>query len=101
MEGLETLLSALFTLGLVAVAVALSLCGKLDLEKAIGGAVVRSFVQLAAIGYAIDYIFALENLPAVVLLLAGMVGFAAWTSTHRAKGVPHALPMAAGAIGAG
>lgn len=99
MEGLETLLSVLLTLGLVAVAVVLSLYEGLDLEKDIGVAVVRSFVQLAAIGYAINYIFALESLPAVVLLLVGMVGFAAWTSARRAKGVPRALPVAVGAIG--
>jgi putative ABC transport system permease protein len=54
MEGLETLGSALLTLGLVAVAVALSLYERLDLEKDIGIAVVRSFVQLAAVGYVID-----------------------------------------------
>jgi putative ABC transport system permease protein len=63
MEGLETLFSALLTLGLVAVAVALSLYGKLDLEKDIGVAVVRSFVQLAAIGVA-----AVATLGALLLL---------------------------------
>ena len=47
MEGLETVGSALLTLGLVAVAVALSLYERLDLERDIGIAVVRSFVQLA------------------------------------------------------
>ena len=99
MEGLETVGSALLTLGLVAVAVALSLYERLDLEKDIGIAVIRSFVQLAAVGYAIDYIFGLESLSAVVLLLAGMVAFAAWTSARRARGVSRALPVAAGAIG--
>ena len=99
MEGLETVGSALLTLGLVAVAAALSLYERLDLEKDIGIAVARSFVQLAAVGYAIDYIFGLESLVAVVLLLAGMVGFAAWTSSRRVGGVPRALPVAAGAIG--
>ena len=87
MEGLETVGSALLTLGLVAVAVGLSLYERLDLEKDIGVAVVRSFVQLAAMGYAIEYVFGLESLGAVVLLLAGMVGFAAWTSARRARGV--------------
>jgi putative ABC transport system permease protein len=96
MEGLETIGSALLTLGLVAVAVVLSLYERLDLEKDIGIAVVRSFVQLAAVGYAIDYIFGLDSLSAVVLLLAGM---AAWTSARRARGVPRAFPVAAGAIG--
>jgi putative ABC transport system permease protein len=96
---LETVGSALLTLGLVAVAVALSLYQRLDLEKDIGVAVVRSFVQLTAIGYVIDYVFGLENLGAVVLLLAGMVGFAGWTSARRARTVPRAFLVAAGAIG--
>jgi putative ABC transport system permease protein len=98
-EGFGTVLSALLTLGLVAVAVALSLYQRLDLEKDIGIAVVRSFVQLSAIGYVINYIFGLESLLAVVLLLAGMVAFAGWTSARRARGVPGALPVAVGAIG--
>ena len=99
MEGLETVGSALLTLGLVAVAVALSLYGRLNLEKDIGIAVVRSFVQLAAMGYVIDYIFGLDSLLAVVLLLAGMTAFAGWTSARRANGVPRAFAVATGAIG--
>jgi putative ABC transport system permease protein len=97
MEGLETVASALLTLGLVAVAVVLSLYQRLDLEKDIGVAMVRSFVQLAAIGYIIDYVFGLENLGAVVLLLGGMVLFAGWTSARRARGVPRAFFVAVGA----
>jgi putative ABC transport system permease protein len=99
MEGLEIFGSALVTLGLVAVAVALSLYQRLDLEKDIGVAVVRSFVQLAAIGYVIDYIFGLESLAAVALLLAGMVGFAGWTSARRAGDVPNAFVVTTAAIG--
>jgi putative ABC transport system permease protein len=99
MEGLETVSSALLTLGLVAVAVVLSLYERLGLEKDIGVAVVRSFVQLAAIGYVIDYVFGLESLAAVVLLLAGMVLFAGWTSARRVRGVPRGSIVAVGAIG--
>jgi putative ABC transport system permease protein len=99
MEGLQTVGSALLTLGLVVVAVVLSLYERLDLEKDIGVAVVRSFVQLAAIGYVIDFIFGLENLGAVALLLAGMVLFAAWTSARRAGDVPRAFLVAAVAVG--
>ena len=96
---METVLSALVTLGLVAVAVLLSLYERLDLEKDIGVAVIRSFVQLAAMGYAIDYVFALESLFAVGGLLCGMVLFAGWTSARRARGVPRAFAVAALAIG--
>jgi putative ABC transport system permease protein len=99
MEGLQTVSSALLTLGLVAVAVVLSLYERLDLEKEIGVAVVRSFVQLAAIGYVIDFIFGLESIGAVALLLAGMVLFAAWTSARRARSVPRAFAVAAVAVG--
>ena len=99
MEGLETVGSALLTLGLVAVAVALSLYERLDLERDIGVAVVRSFVQLAAIGYVINFVFGLESIGAVALLLAGMVLFAAWTSARRAENVPRAFLMAAVAVG--
>ena len=100
MEGLGTVASALLALGLVAVAVALSLYGRLDLEKDIGIAVVRSFVQLTAIGYVINFIFGLDSLGYVALLLAVMVGFAGWTSSRRATGVPLALPLATAGIGA-
>ena len=99
MESLHTVGSALLTLALVAVAVGLSLYERLGLERDIGIAVVRSFVQLSAIGYVIDYVFGLESLGAVVLLLAGMVLFAGWTSARRARGVPRALPVAAVAVG--
>ncbi len=99
MEGLQTVGSALLTLGLVAVAVALSLYERLDLEREIGIAVVRSFVQLAAIGYVIDFIFGLESIGAVALLLAGMVLFAAWTSARRARNVPRAFGLVALAVG--
>ena len=68
MADLQTLGSALLTLGLVAVAVVLSLYERLDLEKDIGVAVVRSFLQLAAIGYVINFIFGLKSIRAVVLL---------------------------------
>src|SRR3712207_7236597 len=50
-------------------------------------------------GYAIEYVFGLESVGAVALLLAGMVLFAAWTSARRARGVPRAFAVAALAVG--
>ena len=99
MQGFGTVASALLALSLVAGAVAISRYQRLDLERDIAIAVVRSFVQLAAIGYAIDLIFGLENLLYVVLLLAGMVAFASWTSAGRGEGVSRAFPVSAIAIG--
>jgi putative ABC transport system permease protein len=99
MEGLQTVGSALLTLGLVAVAFALSLYERLDLEREIAVAVLCSFVQLVAIGYVINFIFGLESIGAVALLLAGMVLFAAWTSARRAEDVPRAFGVVALAVG--
>jgi putative ABC transport system permease protein len=98
LEGFSTLASALLALGLVAVAISLSLFERLGLEKDIGVAVVRSFVQLAAIGYVIEFVFGIENALAVAGLLVVMVAFAGWTSSRRARGVPRALVVATGAI---
>ena len=99
MQDFGTVTSALLALSLVAGAVAISRYQRLDLERDIAVAVVRSFVQLAAVGYVIDLIFGLENLLYVVLLLAGMVAFASWTSAGRGEGVLRAFPVSAIAIG--
>ena len=69
------------TLVLVALAVAVSFWRKADLEKDIGIAVVRSAIQLTAIGYVIKFIFDQDNLWFVFLLIATMVVFGA---LHRA-----------------
>jgi putative ABC transport system permease protein len=79
------------TLVLVAVAVAVSVWQRADLERDIGIAVIRSFVQLTAIGYVIEVIFDEDNLGFVVALLAAMVLFGAFTARSRARTVPGAL----------
>ena len=78
------------TLALVGLAAAVSLWRRADLEKDLGIAVLRSFLQLTAIGYVIQAIFDSDSLWLVAALLAGMVGFGAWTARGRAKGVPGA-----------
>ena len=64
---------------------------KADLEKDIGIAVVRSAIQLTAIGYVIKFIFDQDSLWFVFLLIAIMVVFGAFTAQQRAKLVPHAF----------
>ena len=98
-EQLGTVGSALLTLSLVAVAIAISRYQKLDLEKDIGVAVARSFIQLTAIGFVISLIFSLKNLTYVMLLLAGMVLFASWTSSRRGEGITRAFTVSAVGIG--
>ncbi len=86
-----TLVEVASALVLVALAAAVSLWRRADLEADLGIAVVRSFLQLTAVGYVIQAIFDSDSLWLVVLLLAVMVAFGAATARGRAKTVPRAL----------
>jgi putative ABC transport system permease protein len=79
------------SLALVALAAAISFWRKADLEQDIVVAAVRSFVQLTAIGYAIQLIFDADTIWLVLALLALMVLFGALTARRRAKKVPGAF----------
>ncbi|MFL5896545.1 MAG: ABC transporter permease [Thermoleophilaceae bacterium] len=87
-SGHISLLQVAGAVALVAIAAAVSLWRRAELEKDIGLAVVRSFVQLTAVGYVIKLIFDSDSLWLVVALLAFMVVFGAWTARARAKAVP-------------
>jgi putative ABC transport system permease protein len=86
-----TLGEVALTLVLVAVAAAVSLWRRAELEADLGLAVLRSFLQLTAVGYVIQAIFDSDSLWLVALLLAAMVAFGAATARRRARGVPRAL----------
>jgi putative ABC transport system permease protein len=79
------------SLVLVAVAAAVSLWRRVELEADLGVAVLRSFLQLTAVGYVINAIFDSDSIWLVVLLLAVMVAFGTATASRRARSVPHAL----------
>jgi putative ABC transport system permease protein len=79
------------SLALVALAVAVSFWRRAELEQDLAVAVLRSAVQLTAIGYVIQAIFDSDSLWLVGALLVVMVGFGAFTARSRAKAVPGAL----------
>ena len=78
-------------LALVVLAAAVSLWRRADLERDLGLAVLRSFLQLTAIGYVIQAIFDSDSLWVVALLLAVMVAVGTATARRRARAVPAAL----------
>jgi putative ABC transport system permease protein len=83
------------TLVLVALAAAVSLWRRVDLEGDLGIAVLRSFLQLTAVGYVIKAIFDSDSIWLVIVLLAAMVAFGTWTARSRARDVPGAwVPIA-------
>ena len=91
------------SLVLVALAIGVSLWRRSELEEDIAVAVVRSAVQLIAIGYVIQAIFDEDSLLLVIGLIVIMVLFGAFTARRRAKRVPNAfvpLLVALGTAGA-
>jgi UDP-glucose/iron transport system permease protein len=89
------------SLALVAVAIGLARWEGVPLGHEIAWAVLRSFVQLLALGYVIQWIFEANNVAWVVPVLAVMVVFGAFTSRGRAPAVPRALPILLVSIGIG
>jgi len=79
------------SLVLVGIAAAVSFWRRVDLEADLGLAVLRSFLQLTAVGYVIQAIFDSDSLWLVVALLTVMVGFGTFTAHRRARTVPRAL----------
>jgi len=85
---------------LVAMAAAVSLWRRAELETDLGVAVLRSFLQLTAVGYVIQAIFDSKSLLLVALLLAVMVAFGTVTAAGRARAVPRAVGPIALALSA-
>lgn len=86
-------------LGLIAIALAVSRWRRAELEQDIGLAVIRSFIQLTAMGYVIQLILDEDSLLFVTALIATMVLFGAYTARARAPGVPGAFGALVLALG--
>ncbi|GAB4574512.1 MAG: iron export ABC transporter permease subunit FetB [Anaerolineae bacterium] len=72
-----------------------------DLEKDLFWATVRSFVQLIAIGYVLELVFAQKNPLWTLLILGVMLATAARTTARRAAHMPGAQTIALTSIGIG
>lgn len=98
-EGLAQVAAAT---ALVAVVLVLSAVRDLGVERELGVAFVRGFVQVVAMGALIGLLFSIP-LAFSALVLAAMAGDAAWESRKRGEGVPRAfqISLAALSVGAG
>ena len=70
-------------LGLIGIAIALSLWRKLGLEKQLAYGAVRSLMQLIAIGYILDLVFAVDNWLVVLGILSVMIAIASVVTRNR------------------
>jgi len=93
------IIDVLVVLSLVAIAIAISWRYRLALEKDLVVASVRAILQLTAVAVVVTLVF---KEPAAAIGFVGvMLAVAAYTSGTRLRGIPHAFPIATGAIAAG
>lgn len=93
-ESLEWLPRIGGALVLVGLAMGISRWQELGLEKDLLVALIRAFVQLIAIGYALQLIFDAESVWWTILVISVMVGVAGYTAGQRGQGVPHRFQVA-------
>lgn len=93
------LIGVAVSLVLVAIAFLISMRFRLKLGSDLAVSTARAIVQLTVVALIITFVFEHELLSALVI--AVMLGAAAWTTTGRIRGVPRAPQLAVLAISAG
>lgn len=92
-------LDLVLALGLIAIAIGLSAWQRLGLEINLAIAAGRTILQLLVVGYVLAFVFALNNVWAVLAILAVMLTIAAIVARNRiSKKIPLVLPLVWGAI---
>ena len=97
LEGLAQVAAAT---ALAAIVLGLSYVRDLDLERELGGAFARGFIQVVAMGALIGVLFSIP-LAFSGVVLAAMIGYAAWESRKRGDGVPQAFRVSLTGIALG
>ncbi|NJO42449.1 MAG: iron export ABC transporter permease subunit FetB [Cyanobacteria bacterium CRU_2_1] len=88
-----------FALGLMIIAIGLSAWQQLGLERDLAVATVRTIVQLLAVGYILEIVFAVDNPWLVLVVVAVMVSIATVVARNRiSKKVPNLIPIVGGSI---
>lgn len=85
--------------GLMGAAIGLSAWERIGLELNLAIATGRTFLQLAVLGYVLEFIFALDNPWAVLAILAVMLTISAIVARNRiTQKIPQMLPLVWGSI---
>ena len=100
-DSLDSIERVIASIAFILVAVVVSRWQSADLERDLLIATIRSFIQLIAIGYALELIFEQENPLWTLLILFIMTLIAGRTTAQRAHKTPHARWIALLSIGIG
>ena len=100
MEG-PTFVQVALALVLVVIAIIVSRVYKLKLSKDMSIGTVRSFIQLVAVGYALEFIFDLDSPWLIILTILIMLTIGAYTSVDKVKKLGRVFQIAWIAMAAG
>lgn len=78
-----TWIDLLLSLSFIFLAIGLAFWQKIDINKDIAIGTVRTFVQLLAVGYALEWLFDPQNKWMIAPVLLVMMAFASWEGTKR------------------
>lgn len=78
----------------IILSVGLAYWQKIDINRDISVGTVRTFVQLLAVGYILEWLFNIERLVPILGILALMIAFASWEGTKRpVLSIPNLFPI--------
>lgn len=93
--------NVLISLVLAAVALAIGFFWKIPVRKNMSVGVIRSFIQLIAVGYALKYVFDLESIWLISAVILVMILVGSHASYSMSKQVRGAFPISFAAIASG
>lgn len=82
------------SLVLVAIAIAVGRWWKIPVQKEMIWGTFRSFIQLVAVGYALEFIFNLDNIGLIFAVIMIMISVGAYTVAGRTKNTPSSFFIA-------
>jgi putative ABC transport system permease protein len=78
--------NVLFSLGAVAIVAVVSVSYRLTLEKNLAIGAIRTFIQLIAVGYVLEWVFGLDRWYAVLIMITIMTLIAGYQGARRVTG---------------
>lgn len=89
-----TWIDLLLSLTFIVMSLGLAWWQNIDIKKDVSVGTIRTFVQLLAVGYVLKWLFDIENLPLLFVVLTMMVAFASWEGMKRPEfKIPHLYPI--------
>ncbi|HKJ67481.1 MAG TPA: iron export ABC transporter permease subunit FetB [bacterium] len=84
----------LLSLTFILLALGLAYWQRIDIKRDMSIGTIRTFVQLIAVGYILEWLFNIRNVVVILAILLMMIAVASWEGTNRpTMHIPHLYPI--------